>query len=121
MATRFAFVHRLLENKYYVDEIYNRFVVGGTLAFCRILWWIDANIVDGLVNLVRHVTVFVGGHGMSIFDKFVVDGAVNGVAWSAGRGSAVLRRVQSGVVQNYALIMGGGIILLGVVYLFLKP
>jgi len=121
LATRFAFVHRLLENKYYVDEVYNRFVVGGTLVLCRILWWIDANIVDGLVNLVRHATVFVGGHGMSIFDKFVVDGAVNGLAWTAWRGSGALRRVQSGVVQNYALIMGGGIILLGVVYLFLKP
>jgi hypothetical protein len=33
----------------------------------------------------------------------------------------MLRRVQSGLVQNYALIMGGGIVLIAMVYLFMKP
>ena len=114
-------MHRLLENKYYVDEIYNVVFVGGTLILCRVLWWIDANIVDGVVNLTRHVSVILFGHGFSIFDRFVVDGAVNGIAWTADRGSGALRRMQSGMVQNYALVMGGGIILLAVIYLFLKP
>ena len=39
-----------------------------------------------------------------------VDGAVNGVAWGAKGGSMMFRRAQSGLVQNYALIMGGGIV-----------
>ncbi|MEO6488174.1 MAG: NADH-quinone oxidoreductase subunit L, partial [Thermoanaerobaculia bacterium] len=121
LAGRFATIHRLLENKYYVDEIYNATVIRGTLLLCRALWWFDRNIVDGLVNLTRHLTVFGGGHGLNLFDRFVVDGLVNGVAWSAGRGSVVLRRMQSGLVQNYAMVMGGGIVLLAVVYLFLKP
>ena len=121
LAGRFASIHRLLENKYYVDEIYNATVIRGTLLLCRALWWFDRNIVDGLVNLTRHLTVFGGGHGLNLFDRFVVDGLVNGVAWSAGRGSVVLRRMQSGLVQNYAMVMGGGIVLLAVVYLFLKP
>ena len=121
LSERFAFMHRALENKYYVDEFYNAAVVGATLALCRILWWIDANIVDGIVNLTRHATVILFGHGFSHFDRFVVDGAVNGLAWTADRGSGALRRAQTGMVQNYALVMGGGIILLAVVYLFLKP
>jgi hypothetical protein len=45
---------------------------------------------------------------------------VNGVATTARGGSALFRRAQSGYVQNYALIMGGGIVLLAVVYLFTK-
>jgi NADH-quinone oxidoreductase subunit L len=114
-------VHKLLANKYYVDEIYNAAVVGGTLVLCRILWWIDANIVDGLVNLTRHLTVIFAGHGTRLFDTYIVDGTVNGLAWTAGAGSGALRRVQNGFVQNYALIMGAGIVLLAVVYLFLKP
>ena len=121
LARRFAPIHRLLANKYYVDEIYNAVVIRGTLLICRALWWFDRNIVDGLVNLTRHLTVFGGGHGMNLFDRFVVDGLVNGVAWGAGRGSVALRRMQSGLVQNYAMVMGGGIVLLAVVYLFLKP
>jgi NADH-quinone oxidoreductase subunit L len=120
-ATRFAPVHRLLENKYYIDELYQATVIGGTLALCRILWWIDANIIDGLVNLTRHVTVIGLGHGSSLFDRYVVDGAVNGVAAGARGGSLLFRRVQSGLVQNYAMIMGAGIVLIAVVYLFTKP
>ena len=114
-------IHRLLENKYFVDELYGKTAIGGTLLFSRLLWWIDANIIDGIVNLTRHVTVIVLGFGSSLFDKHVVDGAVNGVAWTADAGSGILRRAQSGLVQNYALVMGGGLVLLGVVYLFLKP
>jgi NADH-quinone oxidoreductase subunit L len=117
----FALVFKLLENKYYIDEIYNATVIAGTLLFSRILWWFDANIVDGLVNLTRHITVFALGHGSSLFDKYIVDGAVNGVASTARGGSSLLRRAQNGLVQNYALVMGGGIVLITVVYLFLKP
>jgi NADH-quinone oxidoreductase subunit L len=118
---KFAFLHRPLENKYYVDEFYNFVFVGGTLAFSRMLSWFDANIVDGIVNGVRHVTVVLLGHGSNLFDRFVVDGAVNGVASTARGGSRLFRKLQSGFVQNYALVMGGGIVLVAAVYLFTKP
>ena len=77
-------------------------------------------VIDGAVNLVRHATVFFFGHGSRLFDTYVVDGAVNGVAYTAKGGSTMFRRVQSGFVQNYAMIMGAGIVLLAVVYLFTK-
>ncbi|HKR62570.1 MAG TPA: NADH-quinone oxidoreductase subunit L [Thermoanaerobaculia bacterium] len=121
LATSLWPIHRLLENKYFVDELYNATVIRGTIVFATLLWWIDTWIVDGIVNGVRHLTVFAFGHGSSLFDKYVVDGAVNGVAWSAKGGSMMFRRVQSGLVQNYALIMGGGIVLIALVYLFMKP
>src|SRR6266849_5504689 len=121
LATRFAPIHGLITNKYYVDEFYNATFVRGTIVFSRALSWFDANIIDGLVNLTRHVTVYVFGHGSSLFDSFVVDGAVNGLAFSAGAGSRLFRRMQTGFVQNYALVMGGGIVLIAVIYLFLKP
>jgi len=121
LATTFAPIHRLLENKYFVDELYNATFVAGTLMFARALWWFDRWIVDGAVNAVRHLTVFGFGHGSNLFDKYVVDGAVNGVASGARGGSMMFRKVQSGLVQNYALIMGGGIVLIALVYLFMKP
>ena len=118
---RLGFLHRVLANKYYVDELYNMTAIAGTLAVSRLLWWFDAWIVDGLVNGVRHLTVIAFGYGSNLFDKYVVDGAVNGVAWGAKGGSMMFRRAQSGLVQNYALIMGGGIVLIALVYLFMKP
>jgi len=89
-------------------------VTGGERCAC-------SNIVDGIVNGVRHVTVILLGHGSSLFDKYVVDGAVNGVGYSARGGSRLFRKLQSGFVQNYALVMGGGIVLIAAVYLFTKP
>jgi NADH-quinone oxidoreductase subunit L len=121
IATRFAFLQRVLSNKYYVDELYNATVIYGTLVFSRFLSWFDANVVDGLVNLTRHNTVYPLGHGSSLFDRYVVDGAVNGAAYTAGAASRFLRRMQSGFVQNYALVMASGIVLIAAVYLFLKP
>jgi NADH:ubiquinone oxidoreductase subunit 5 (subunit L)/multisubunit Na+/H+ antiporter MnhA subunit len=84
------------------------------------MWWFDAWVVDGIVNGVRHLTVVAFGYGSDLFDKHAVDGAVNG-ACGAKSGSMMFRRVQSGLVQNYALIMGGGIVLIALVYLFMKP
>jgi NADH-quinone oxidoreductase subunit L len=120
-ATSLRPVHRLLENKYFVDELYGATAIGGTLVLARALWWFDRWVVDGLVNGIRHATVVLFGHGSWIFDRYVVDGAVNGVAYGAKGGSMMFRRMQSGFVQNYALIMGGGIVLVALVYLFMKP
>jgi len=114
-------VHHILENKYFIDEIYNATVVRATLVFSMFLSWFDANIIDGLVNLTRNITLIGFGHGSNLIDKYIIDGAVNGVAYTAKSGSVMLRRMQSGRVQNYALVMGGGVVLLAVVYLFLKP
>jgi len=121
LAAKWWPIHQALENKYWVDELYNRTVIRGTLLLAEVLWWIDANIVDGIVNGVRHLTVILFGHGSNMFDRYVVDGAVNGVANTARSGSMLLRRMQSGLVQNYALVMGGGIVLITLVYLFMKP
>src|SRR6202008_4027065 len=83
IASQFSFAHRVLVNKYYVDEFYNATFVRGTLVFARALSGFAANIIDGLVNLTRHITVFFFGYGSSLFDRFVVDGAVNGLAYTA--------------------------------------
>ncbi|MGH9197896.1 MAG: hypothetical protein ACRD1T_19405, partial [Acidimicrobiia bacterium] len=121
IAARFPWLYRLIENKYYIDEIYYHSVVGGTIVLAEVLTWIDIHIVDGLVNLTRHLTVIFFGHGSSLFDQYVVDGAVNGGAGLAQRSSTLLRRLQTGFVQNYALVMGAGLILLAAVYLITKP
>lgn len=114
-------VYPVLENKYYIDELYNATVIRGTILVSLLLSWFDKYIVDGVVNGVRNLTVVVFGYGSNLFDKYIVDGAVNGVADTARGGSTMFRRMQSGFVQNYAAIMGAGIVLMAVVYLFLKP
>ena len=57
LAERFAGAHRLLSNKYYVDELYNATVIAGTLASARRLWTFDRRVVDGAVNGTGWLTV----------------------------------------------------------------
>ncbi|HUF16959.1 MAG TPA: NADH-quinone oxidoreductase subunit L [Thermoanaerobaculia bacterium] len=120
LAAKYPALHRVVENKYYVDELYHRTVIAGTLILSNVLAWVDVHVVDGIVNGTRHATVFLFGHGSSLFDRYVVDGLVNGVAGTARYGSTLARRVQTGLVQSYALTMGAGLVLLAAVYLFMK-
>ena len=108
---RFGALYRLVSRKYFVDEFYNRAVVGGTLALGRLSAWFDARVVDGLVDgsagFVR------GASGLSIrFDERVVDGAVNGVGRVHLLVSRGLRRLQSGSLNTYALAIVIGLVLL---------
>jgi NADH-quinone oxidoreductase subunit L len=79
-------LHRLLLNKYYVDELYDRMFVRPLFALSR--WCAEA------------------------VDTRVIDGVVNGIAAVIARAAAGLRRYQTGFVMNYALSMLVGVVAL---------
>jgi NADH-quinone oxidoreductase subunit L len=70
-------LHKILIDKYYVDEIY------------------DALFVKPIYQLSLWLA--------RVFDPRVIDGLVNGVATTVASWSRGLRRVQTGFVMNYAL------------------
>jgi NADH-quinone oxidoreductase subunit L len=80
LAPTFAGLRRVLFNKYYIDELYDR-VLG------RPLTWISDRIFLGLS------------------DRLVIDGTLNGLARLAQAGAGVLSRVQTGNLQLYALFV----------------
>jgi NADH-quinone oxidoreductase subunit L len=49
--------------------------------------------------------------GLASFDRFGVDGVIEGGSAGAGALSGVLRRVQNGFVRSYALSLLGGVLL----------
>ena len=108
LAERFAGAHRILSHKYYVDELYDATAISGTKAAGRGLWTFDRNVVDGGVNGTGWVTLF-SAWVSGLADRRVVDGAVNAVGWSAEESSYWFRRLQTGLVQNYALLMVLGV------------
>jgi len=82
-------VYRFFSNKWYVDEAYDTLIVHPIkLISDLVLWrWIDIKIIDGFVNQIARFT---------------------------GKGSNILRRVETGVIQNYALsIVFGVVVLIG--------
>ena len=89
VAESFGGVHRVLVNKYYVDELYDAALVEP----------IRIASEEGLWRFV---------------DMTVIDGAVNGVGDSVGALSDVLRRLQTGSVRAYAAsLLVGVVVILG--------
>jgi NADH-quinone oxidoreductase subunit L len=119
LAERWAGAHRLLSNKYYVDELYNATAISGTFAAGDGLWAVDRTVVDGAVNGAGKLTV-VGSWFSGLTDRKVVDGLVNFVGWVVQESSLAFRRFQTGLVQNYALLMLFGIFAFVGVYLFVR-
>ena len=119
LADRFAGAHRTLLNKYYVDELYDATVISGTMSSGRTLWKFDRTVVDGAVNGTGWVTV-ISSWFSGLTDRNVVDGLVNLVGWIVQESSLAFRRFQTGLVQNYALLMLFGIFAFVSVYLFMR-
>ncbi len=120
LAAEWPGVYRTVSNKYYVDEAYDRvFVRGLALGGGNLLWEVDATVVDLIPNGASAITKGVSWIA-SAFDQYVVDGLVNGVANSFQALYGVFRKAQTGRVQNYALVMGGGLFCLVAVYLLFR-
>jgi NADH-quinone oxidoreductase subunit L len=119
LAEQWSGAHRVLSNKYYVDEIYDATVVSGTLAAARGLWVVDARVVDGAVNGTGWVTIFSSWFS-HLIDKYLVDGLVNLVGTVMEQSSFVLRRFQTGLIQNYALAMLFGVFAFVSIYLLYR-
>jgi NADH-quinone oxidoreductase subunit L len=88
IARRFAAVHRLLENKYYLDRFNEVVFAGGARLLGRGLW---------------------KGGDMALIDGLAVNGSAKLVGWIA----AVIRRLQSGYIYHYAfaMLIGVGLVL----------
>jgi NADH-quinone oxidoreductase subunit L len=116
MAERARGLYRLIVNKYFIDEIYGKIILAPYYALCRASAWFDKWVVDGLVNGAGYFTL--GSSYTSIgFDTYIVDGLVNLTGYTVRGASWVFRALQTGFVQSYATAMVLGVFILVSVYL----
>jgi len=98
-------IFSVLQNKYYIDEVYEKTVIAFNAWFARACDWLDFWVWNGLVQLVSYVII-----GLSwvnnFFDVFVVNGGFDGSCKGVNAGGALLSRLQNGRVQNYLRIIG---------------
>jgi NADH-quinone oxidoreductase subunit L len=76
---RFGWLHKFLYNKWYFDELIDILVVRPALA--------------------------IGRFSNRVFERYVVDGIVNGTRETVGGAGGVVRAVQNGFVRSYALLL----------------
>src|SRR3990172_9014515 len=96
----------VLQNKWWVDDLYDRLFLGSYIRLSRFL----AETVDGAwLHDGFHDRIVVAGYNRASrwlalsFDLPVIDGAANGLGRMTQAGAAWLRRLQTGYVRNYAL------------------
>ncbi len=115
LATSLAPAHRVLLNKYWVDELYGAvFVRGVALGGGQAMHAMDRFVIDGGDGQVRPGLGVNGAAWVSrdllarfsdLWDRWIVDGAVKSVGFVLDNLSYLVRAVQNGLVQRYALTM----------------
>lgn len=93
IATALGGLYHTAHRKFYIDEIY---------------LFITKKIIFNLI-----------GRPAAWIDKYIVDGAMNGIAYTTEKVSGWIKVIQSGKVQSYALYFFAGIIVLAIVALYL--
>jgi NADH-quinone oxidoreductase subunit L len=104
-------------NKWYFDELYEFLFVQGTLLISKGFSLFDTYVVDGAVNGAATVTRWVS-FASEKFDHYVVDGAVNLSAYLSGFVGLFFRKFQTGKVQSYVLF---AVVSLLILMFVLKP
>ncbi len=116
LAERFKGLYTFVLNKYKVDELYEAIFVTFGKKVCNALWKVDAGVVDGAVNGSGWLAVFLSGVSARFDFKFV-DGLVNKIADIIQGGSQGLRKIQTGVIQNYLLAMSLAVLGVTLIYM----
>jgi NADH-quinone oxidoreductase subunit L len=113
--------YAFLVNKYYLDALYEKVIVHGIAhPIARGAYWINQNIIDGIVNAFGIVTRKVAGWVYRNVDQRVVDGAVNGSGAVARGTGGALRPVQSGKVNQYGALLFAAAAVAGLVLIIIN-
>ena len=110
-------LYTLSFNKWYLDWLLDVKGVEAVKAVDDALWKVDATIVDGGVNGAGWMTRF-WAKVTGWWDKWVIDMAVNATGFITKAGSYVLRTVQTGFWQNYALLFAAGLFVILLYYVY---
>ena len=91
IVARFPGIYKVLQNKYYIDEVY---------------LWIIKNVMGGLAKVLYW------------FDIFFIDGIINGIALITRGSAKILRRTSTGQLQTYAMVFFFAVVVIFMVFAF---
>ncbi len=135
----------LLGYEGFITEAYRFVIIAPAKKFSELLWRFDIWVIDGLVNAAAFLTlpwvalcrkfdtkvidgvvnrigrgVDSGGWAATLFEKYVIYGLLNLVGYTGHVAARIFRRLQTGRVNHYAMIIIIGMFILVNFYLVLK-
>jgi NADH-quinone oxidoreductase subunit L len=106
----------VFQQRYYIDSFYMKAIIYPVRdKLSTGVYWFNQNILDGAVNGVAALA-----RGLSTvvywFDRNVIDGVVNAVGSGAEESGGLLKYLQSGNVQWYAVVLFVGVIAMTIIF-----
>jgi NADH-quinone oxidoreductase subunit L len=118
-AQRLGIFHRLSAGKYFIDELYARFLYRPFLSLARRVGYLDWDLYDHyFINGFGRVTTWLSRLSGRIDYDGIDQTMVDGLGRSTRNAGAVLRRLQTGQLQNYLLFALMGVIVILIIQAF---
>ncbi len=108
--------YTFVDQKYYLDKLWTDVVVGSIKApIAAAAYWVDQKVINGAVDGAGIGARLAGVFVYRYIDQDLIDKAVNETGIGAEEGGSVLRRLQTGRVQQYAAAFFGiGVVIIGI-------
>jgi len=98
--------YRLLANKYYLDDLYERGIVSSVSGpVARGAYWFNQNVLDGILHGVARGAKAIAHVVYRDIDQRLVDGTVNASADATKTAGATVQPIQSGRVGHYGALL----------------
>ncbi|MBW3665672.1 MAG: NADH-quinone oxidoreductase subunit L [Actinobacteria bacterium] len=108
---------KALVNRYWFDEIGYRYIVVPVRdQLAKAAYWSNQEVLDAAVKGAGGAAKRIADVTYGTVDQRIIDGGVNGAAFSAAWWSDKLKRIQAGNVQRYAGALVAGVIVLVLVF-----
>ena len=92
--------------KYYLDVLYENIIVASIKGpIANGVYWVNQHVIDNVLNYAGRGARGLGRFTYEYVDQRGVDGLVNGLATVTGEAGGEVRRVQTGRLQFYALLL----------------
>jgi len=111
-------VYNFLWNRWYINPVYYRIFVNGTIAAATDLWRsVELSFFDRISGAVASASIGISRDGQGV-DLNAIDAMINWIGSFGRRSSSALKKIQTGVAQDYVTVFAIGLFALIVAILF---
>jgi NADH-quinone oxidoreductase subunit L len=123
LSERYAFFRAgkaFLVNKYYLDYLYENVIVAAVKGpIADGAYWFNQHVIDNVLNYTGRGARALGRVTYDYVDQKGVDGLVNGIATLTGESGGEVRKIETGRLQFYALMLVAGVVIFaGALWIF---
>ncbi len=108
-------LHALFKNRYYLDDIYGQaFVKPSQWLASQVIVLLDRGIIDAVLHIIARIATWLGDL-TKVLNLWLIDGVGDGIPIAIFNLGGWLRRMQTGRVQQYMLLILAAAVVIGIV------